>query len=736
MKLTIALCSSLFFSLYALEANCQSASHVSFMGLDLADHSYIDFGKKSTDCIQCHTDVNTCCSSSQGPDRGDWYFPNGSRLPFEGQGDIFERRADQRVDLCRRVDSSPPQPGIYRCDIPIIIRSGEQLSVHVGVYGGNDGGNVVIPGGLTWSVGDDSRSFILTCISTGGPATTVTWTRDSTTVTQGNQTVLNDPVTALYTHTLTVTGALGGVYTCTVANNKPSRAAVNITIGGIAAPTNVRAVQEDPTSILVSWAPSIHATCYRILYTTGGNSYSVKIAGGSSNTYILTGLKNGETYSVSIFAIGQDSPSETVAAKDVGLVPNQPRVSVQDVSATSISLSWSVPSDSVVTSYEVVWQRDTSGDCPIEDQGSSTLTGGSTSHDLLGLEESSRYTVTLTASNEAGSSDHSDPVTETTDTAAPSAPPGSIVATIHASTSIGLHWEPVECIHRNGRIVGHSVRYEEVDSGSAGTQYVPGGSVTQTTILELKQTTEYSIQVAAVNSVGTGVYSEPVTCITRHIASSPTDVRAIQEGVASIRVSWIPPSPLGDTIGYSISFTAGNNTSTVNISGGSSDGYHLTSLTNGVTYSVTITALSKDLPSNATVLEVTLVPLPGQPTVSVNAITATSISLSWSIPSDSVVTSYEVVWEEAGTETGTSSERLNATKYTIKQLDFSTIYNTTVGAKNIAGTTNSLPIIISTIPDSTCDKAEAIIIGGVVGSLLFVLATAATTIVAEQSLQS
>ena len=75
--------------------------------------------------------------------------------------------------------------------------------------------------------------FTLACISTGGPATTVTWTRDSATVTQGNQTVLNDPVTAQYTHTLTVTGALGGVYTCTVANNKPSRAAVNITIGGM-----------------------------------------------------------------------------------------------------------------------------------------------------------------------------------------------------------------------------------------------------------------------------------------------------------------------------------------------------------------------------------------------------------------------------------------------------------------------------------------------------------------------
>ena len=61
-----------------------------------------------------------------------------------------------------------------------------------------------------------SPQFTLTCISTGGPATTVTWTRDSTTVTQGTQTVLNDPVTANYSHTLNVTTA--GDYICTVSN--------------------------------------------------------------------------------------------------------------------------------------------------------------------------------------------------------------------------------------------------------------------------------------------------------------------------------------------------------------------------------------------------------------------------------------------------------------------------------------------------------------------------------------
>ena len=75
---------------------------------------------------------------------------------------------------------------------------------------------------------DQASQFTLACISTGGPATTVTWTRDSTPVTEGTETVLNDPVTARYTHTLTLTGRLPGLYTCTVANDKPSTDSANI----------------------------------------------------------------------------------------------------------------------------------------------------------------------------------------------------------------------------------------------------------------------------------------------------------------------------------------------------------------------------------------------------------------------------------------------------------------------------------------------------------------------------
>ena len=94
-------------------------------------------------------------------------------------------------------------------------------------------GDITISDGMTFTLDSDnevSPQFTLTCVSTGGPATTVTWTRDSDTVTDRTETVLDDSVTAQYTHTLTVTGRLGGLYTCTVVNDKPSDHSAEFTV--------------------------------------------------------------------------------------------------------------------------------------------------------------------------------------------------------------------------------------------------------------------------------------------------------------------------------------------------------------------------------------------------------------------------------------------------------------------------------------------------------------------------
>ena len=97
---------------------------------------------------------------------------------------------------------------------------------------------------------------------------------------------------------------------------------------------------------------------------------------------------------------------------------------------------------------------------------------------------------------------------------APSAPPTSVSASALNSTAITVQWGPVGCIHRNGDITGYSVRYGEVGSGSTQTMPVSGGSATEATISSLMPSTNYSIQVAAVNSAGPGPYSYQVNIET------------------------------------------------------------------------------------------------------------------------------------------------------------------------------------------------------------------------------
>ena len=93
---------------------------------------------------------------------------------------------------------------------------------------------------------------------------------------------------------------------------------------------------------------------------------------------------------------------------------------------------------------------------------------------------------------------------------APSAAPTSVSVSEVTSSSITVQWGAVNCIHRNGDIIGYSVRYGVQGSGegdrtvemasgdSSGGMYQISG---------LSAATVYTIEVAAVNSAGTGVYS-------------------------------------------------------------------------------------------------------------------------------------------------------------------------------------------------------------------------------------
>ena len=91
-------------------------------------------------------------------------------------------------------------------------------------------------------------------------------------------------------------------------------------------------------------------------------------------------------------------------------------------------------------------------------------------------------------------------------------------------------------------------------------------------------------------------------------ASAPTSVAAVVVDLTSIRVTWTPPSPLGDTTGYIISYTSegGSDSGSVTVSGGSTAMRTLSGLQNGATYIITITATSQHFPSNSVSVRVTL----------------------------------------------------------------------------------------------------------------------------------
>lgn len=119
--------------------NCQPAApYITFYDGTLSNHSFVnlrtvgDPDVRRNDAVTCHTDMNTT-----GGHRGDWYFPDGSRLQFSsGDGHIYQQRLSRGVDLRRRHTGDQPS-GIYRCDIPTVaVHDNDNFSVRAMIYVG------------------------------------------------------------------------------------------------------------------------------------------------------------------------------------------------------------------------------------------------------------------------------------------------------------------------------------------------------------------------------------------------------------------------------------------------------------------------------------------------------------------------------------------------------------------------------------------------------------------------
>ena len=195
---------------------------------------------------------------------------------------------------------------------------------------------------------------------------------------------------------------------------------------------------------------------------------------------------------------------------------------------------------------------------------------------------------------------------------------------------------------------------------------------------------------------------------------------AVQDGPTSIRVTWTPPSPLEDTTGYRISFTGGDTSDSVDVSGGDTNTFLVTGLVEEATYNVSIVGTSQHFPSITIVVSggpvilgelkiyvktdpipslCSLVLPPSTPTViDMDSIKTTdsTITFSWTAPPDA--TESEVTWELSGqtrrravrqTNNGTSGRlSRDQNSYTISGLRSGTSYDITLTVFNPAGSSS------------------------------------------------
>ena len=109
-----------------VQVNCQDlvAPYITFRGRILQNHSYVNFfeiGNDTSDGVQCHTDLTTCCNSSYGPHSGQWYSPTGVTVQksYNYLYPMYQNAFNQGLAIVTQHQRNfyGSVNGIYRCDI-------------------------------------------------------------------------------------------------------------------------------------------------------------------------------------------------------------------------------------------------------------------------------------------------------------------------------------------------------------------------------------------------------------------------------------------------------------------------------------------------------------------------------------------------------------------------------------------------------------------------------------------
>ncbi|XP_069620863.1 receptor-type tyrosine-protein phosphatase delta isoform X26 [Ranitomeya imitator] len=293
-------------------------------------------------------------------------------------------------------------------------------------------------------------------------------------------------------------------------------------------------------------------------------------------------------------------------------------------------------------------------------------------------------------------------------------PPGTPVVTESTATSITLTWdsgnpEPVTYYIIQHKPKSSEEQYKEID-GVATTRYSVAG---------LSPYSEYEFRVVAVNNIGRGPPSEPVTTRTSEQApsSAPRNVQARMLSSTTILVQWEEPEePNGQIQGYRVYYTMDptqhiNSWTKYNVADS-----QITTIGNLVpqkTYSVKVLAFTSvgDGPLSNEIQVITQTGVPSQPlNFKAEAESETSILLSWTPPRSDTISSYKLYYKEGDHAEEQSVTTEPTTSYRLQGLKPNTLYYFRLAAEAPLGlgasTTEISAKTLQSIPSGPPRKVE------------------------------
>ncbi|XP_027877254.1 tenascin-R isoform X3 [Xiphophorus couchianus] len=435
------------------------------------------------------------------------------------------------------------------------------------------------------------------------------------------------------------------------------------------------------TSVEVQWQPFYYSfDGWEISFIPKDNDGGMTAQLPSTITsFIQSGLRPGEEYTVNLVALREQGRSQPVTATFTTLIDGPTQLIVRDVSDTVAFVEWTPPKakiDQIVLRYGLV-----RGEGP---RTTFRLQPTLTQYSLQVLRPGSRYEVSVSGvrkGNESGSI--STEFTTALSFFSEIDAPKNLRLVSKTSTTLELEWDNSEA-----EVEGYQVVYSTL----AGDQYdkviVPRneGATTKTNLTDLLPGTEYGIGISAMKGIN---QSTPATMNARTGLDVPMDLTVTASTDNSITLVWgVVQGPIDH---YRVTYTSSSGITTELTVPKDITTTTLTDLDPGTEYTITVAARRGRQQSTAATIDA-FTEMDPPKELAVSDVTEDSVTISWIKPL-APFEYYKLSYQSARGRVDSEMIDSDVTNYTLSSLFPATEYEINLNA--VRGSQESRPVTTS-----------------------------------------